>query len=273
MSVGSLDAKVPARAKAAGAFNEEHVVEVRHWSDRLFSFRTTRQPSFRFDSGQFAMIGLLLEGRPLLRAYSMASGYYEDFLEFYSIKVPDGPLTSRLQHIQAGETVLVGRKPTGTLLLGSLKPGRRLYLLSTGTGIAPFSSLIKDPEVYERFENVVLAHGCRRVVDLDYGIDTVLKIREDALLGEYAVRQLLYYPTATREPYRNQGRLTEAVSNGRLWTSLALPPLDPEHDRVMICGCTPMLVELVAMLKSRGFCEGSGAAPGDYVIERAFVER
>ena len=276
MSLAESDAPVRAKppgAAKSGALNEERVLEVRHWTDRLFSFRTTRQPSFRFESGQFAMIGLMIEGRPLLRAYSMASANHEDHLEFYSIKVPDGPLTSRLQHIQVGDTVLVGRKPTGTLILANLKPGKQLIMLSTGTGIAPFSALIKDPEVYDRFETVVLAHGCRRVADLAYGIDTVLKVREHEYLGEAATRQLLYYPTVTREPYHNQGRVTDALADGRLWTSLNLPVLDPEHDRVMICGSAEMLTELVAMLKARGFGEGSNAEPGAYVIEKAFVER
>jgi ferredoxin--NADP+ reductase len=262
-----------ARAKPAGAFNEETALEVRHWTDRLFSFRTTRDPAFRFDAGQFAMIGLMADGRPLLRAYSMASASWDEHLEFYSIKVPDGPLTSRLQHIRPGDTVLVGRNPTGTLILGNLRPGRRLYLLSTGTGIAPFMSLIREPEVYERFEHVILTHGCRRAPELDYGLKSVIDVRGHELLGEMAEGKLLNYATVTRDAYHHQGRLTAAIESGHIGRHLGLPPLDPENDRVMICGSAAMLGDLSRMLESRGFAEGSGSRPGDYVIEKAFVER
>ena len=259
--------------KAPGAFNEETVLEVHHWTDRLFSFRTTRNAGFRFDAGQFAMIGLMIDGRPLLRAYSMASASTDEFLEFYSIKVPDGPLTSRLQHIQPGDTVLVGRKPTGTLITGNLLPGKRLYLLSTGTGIAPFMSLIKELEVYERFEHVILAHGCRRAPDLDYGLKTVLDMRGHEVLGEMAEGKLLYYATVTRDAYHHRGRLNEAIESGHVSRTLTLPPLDVANDRVMLCGSAPMLADVARRLESRGFIEGSGAAPGHYVIEKAFVER
>jgi ferredoxin--NADP+ reductase len=272
LQTATMPAALP-RATTSGAFNEETVIEVRHWTDRLFSFRTTRSPSFRFDSGQFAMIGLMVEGKPLLRAYSMASASHEDVLEFYSIKVPDGPLTSRLQHVQLGDTVLVGRKPTGTLIAGNLRPGRRLYLLSTGTGIAPFLALIKDPEVYERFEHVVLVHGCRRAADLDFGIQTVIDVRDHEVIGEMASRQLLYYATVSREAYHHRGRITDALESGHIWQHLTLPPIDRTDDRVMLCGSTGMLGDVAAWLRARGFTEGSGAEPGDYVIEKAFAER
>ncbi len=273
MNIANPDVQPAPRAKPSGAFNEETVLEVRHWTDRLFSFRTTRDAAFRFEAGQFAMIGLMVDGRPLVRAYSMASASYDEFLEFYSIKVPDGPLTSRLQHIAVGDKVLVGRKPTGTLITGNLLPGKRLYLLSTGTGIAPFMSLIKEPEVYERFEHVILAHGCRRAADLDYGLKTVLDVRGHELLGEMAEGKLLYYATVTRDTYHHRGRLPEAIENGHLCRTLTLPQLDRAEDRVMLCGSAPMLSELTRMLEGRGFTEGSGAAPGHYVIEKAFVER
>ena len=219
------------------AFNEERVLSVHHWTDRLFSFTTTRDSSLRFSNGHFTMIGLRKEdGKPLLRAYSIASANYEEHLEFLSIKVPDGPLTSRLQHIQVGDTVIVGRKPTGTLLIDYLLPGKRLYLLSTGTGVAPFLSIIRDPETYERFEQVVLVHG-------------------------------------TREEFRNTGRVTTLLDNGKLAADLGLPPLNPAEDRVMICGSPEMLRDLKAMMESKGFNEGNTTKPGDYVIERAFVEQ
>ena len=260
-------------AKPSGAFNRERVLSVRHYTDRLFSFTTTRDPAFRFENGQFAMIGLEVEGRPLLRAYSIASANYEDDLEFFSIKVPDGPLTSRLQHIVAGDTVLVGRKPTGTLVQSSLLPGRRLYLLSSGTGLAPFAGIIKDPEIYERYETVVLVHGCRQVAELAFGTDVVHRVLTDEFLGEMAAGKLVHYPTVTREAYRNQGRVTDLIESGRLFADLGLPALDPAHDRVMICGNPQMLADLRTILDARGFREGSGSLPAAYVIEKAFVER
>lgn len=266
-------APTPAPKKASGAFNRETVTHVRQYTDRLFMFRATRDPAFRFENGQFAMIGLEIDGRPLLRAYSMASANYEEELEFYSIKVENGPLTSRLRRIQVGDSVLVGRKPTGTLVQSSLLPGKRLYLLSTGTGIAPFASIVKDPDVYDRYETIVLVHGCRQVAELQYGLDLVEAVKADEFLGEYARPKLLHYPTATREPFVNSGRITAAIESGDLFAKLALPALDPATDRVMICGGPEVLSDLQTALEARGFEEGSGGRPASYVIEKAFVER
>nr|WP_297351389.1 ferredoxin--NADP reductase [uncultured Caldimonas sp.] len=255
------------------AFNEERVLSVRHWTDRLFSFTTTRDQAFRFQNGHFTMIGLKVDGKPLLRAYSVASPNYEEHLEFFSIKVPDGPLTSRLQHLKEGDTILVGRKPTGTLLLDYLLPGKRLYLLSTGTGLAPFLSIIRDPETYERYEKVVLVHGTREVAELAYQDLITKDLPEHEFLGELAAGKLMYYPTVTREPYVNRGRITTLIESGKLCNDLHLPQLDREHDRVMICGSPQMLKDLKHMLDERGFHEGNTSKPGDYVIERAFAEQ
>lgn len=251
----------------------ETVLEVRHWTDRLFSFTTTRDPAFRFRSGQFTMIGLPVEGRPLLRAYSLASATHEDRLEFFSIKVPDGPLTSRLQDLREGDSLLVGRRPTGTLLLDNLLPGRRLYLLATGTGLAPFVSLIKEPEAYERFEQVILVHGCREVAELAYGEAVVRDVLSHELLGEIAEGRLLHYPTVTREPYHNRGRITDLMASGRLFEDLGLPPLDPEHDRAMLCGSPQMIRDIKDLLEGKAFAEGAGHRPSHYVVEKAFAER
>jgi ferredoxin--NADP+ reductase len=253
--------------------NQERVLDVHHWNESLFSFTTTRDPSLRFRNGHFVMIGLEVEGRPLLRAFSFASANYDDHLEFYSIKVPDGPLTSRLRNIKPGDPILVGRKPTGTLLLDHLLPGKRLYLLGSGTGLAPFMSLVRDPDAYERFEHIVLAHSVRRVSDLGYRRTIEEELPQHELVGEQVRRQLLYYPTVTREPFRNQGRLTTLVHTGKLAADLGLPDLDPEHDRVMICGSPGLLADFIAILRARGFEEGSSDASGHYVIERAFVEK
>jgi ferredoxin--NADP+ reductase len=255
------------------ALCEEQVVGVHHWTDRLFSFKTTRSATFRFINGQFTMIGMPIGDRPLLRAYSMVSSNYEDVLEFLSIKVPDGPLTSRLQHIEVGDRILVGSKPTGTLVQDSLLPGCTLYLAATGTGLAPFMSIIKDPEVYARFETVVLIHGCRRVSDLAYSEMIEHHLPADEFVGEEVRAKLRYYPTVTREPFRHTGRITQLMGSGKLPSDLGLPPLDPAQDRVMICGGPSMLGDMVALLERRGFEEGSGARPGSYVIEKAFVER
>ncbi len=271
-AVEKIEAAAPPK-KPSGAFNRERVTYVRQFTDRLFTFRTTRDPSFRFENGQFVMIGLEVDGRPLLRAYSMASANYEEELEFYSIKVENGPLTSRLQHINVGDTVLVGRKPTGTLVQSSLLPGKRLYLFSTGTGVAPFASVIKDPDVYDRYEKIVLVHGCRQISELEYGADIVKTAHESEFLGEYAREKLAHYPTVTREPYVNNGRITAAIESGRLFETLGVPALDPAHDRVMICGGPQVLVDLQNLLDARGFEEGSGGAPASYVIEKAFAER
>ncbi len=272
-AAAKIDAVVPQPKKSSGAFNRETVTFVRQFTDRLFTFRTTRDPAFRFENGQFVMIGLEVDGRPLLRAYSMASANYEEELEFYSIKVENGPLTSRLQHVKVGDSVLVGRKPTGTLVQSSLLPGKRLYLLSTGTGVAPFASVIKDPDVYDRYEKIVLVHGCRQISELEYGADIVKAAHESEFLGEYAREKLVHYPTVTREPYVNNGRITAAIESGRLFETLGVPALDPAHDRVMICGGPQVLVDLQNLLDARGFEEGTGGKPASYVIEKAFAER
>lgn len=255
------------------AFLEERVLSVHHWTDRLFTFTTTRDPALRFSNGHFAMIGLRLNGKPLLRAYSIASPNYEEHLEFLSIKVEEGPLTSHLQHIQVGDTIIVGKKPTGTLLIDYLTPAKRLYLLSTGTGLAPFLSIIRDPETYEKFESVVVVHGVRQVDELAYHDLIVDHLPRHEFLGEMISRQLRYYPTVTRETYRNMGRVTTLIENGKLFKDLGLPPLNPEQDRVMLCGSPGMLSDLKHMLESRGFVEGNTSTPGDFVIERAFVEK
>jgi len=255
------------------AFNEERVLSVHHCTDRLFTFTTTRDPSLRFSNGHFTMIGLRVNDKPLLRAYSIVSANHEEHLEFLSIKVPDGPLTSRLQHIRVGDTVIVGRKPTGTLLIDYLNPGKRLYLLATGTGLAPFMSIIRDPDTYERFEQVILVHGVRQVDELAYHEFLTRHLPEHEFLGDMVKRQLRYYPTVTRESYEHMGRVTELMESGKLFADLGLPRLDPAQDRAMICGSPAMLRDLKAMLEARGFKEGNTSKPGDFVIERAFVEQ
>ncbi len=251
----------------------ETVTGVRHWTDTLFSFTATRDPSFRFLSGQFTMIGLQVDGKPLLRAYSMASAHYEEQLEFFSIKAPNGPLTSRLQHLRPGDPILVGRKPVGTLVQDSLTPGRTLFLLGTGTGLAPFVSIIKDPDVYDRFERIVLVHGCRHVAELAYGEKIVASLPGNEYIGELARPKLLYYPTVTREPFRHRGRITELLASRTLTEDLGLPPLGPADDRVMLCGSPAFLTDMVTLLDGAGFAEGSHSTPGQYVIEKAFVEK
>lgn len=255
------------------AFFEEKVLTVHHWTDRLFSFTTTRNPALRFSNGHFTMIGLRQEnGKPLLRAYSIASANYEEYLEFLSIKVQDGPLTSQLQHIQPGDTIVVGKKPTGTLLIDYLKPAKNLYLFGTGTGLAPWMSIIRDPETYERFEKVVLVHGVRQANELAYRDYITKDLPQHEYLGEIVQAQLLYYPTVTREPFERQGRIPQLVESGQMARELGLPDLNPETDRVMICGSPAMLRDLKELCEKRGFVEGSTTTPGDYVIERAFVE-
>jgi ferredoxin--NADP+ reductase len=256
------------------AIGSERVLAVHHWTDTQFSFTTTRDRGLRFENGQFVMVGLAVEGRPLLRAYSIASPNYEEHLEFLSIKVPDGPLTSKLRHVREGDEVLVSRKPTGTLLLRDLKPGERLYLLGTGTGAAPFLSLIGDPEVYERFRVVVLVHGVRWARETDVVRHRIETLKRHELLGPLLRAQLRYYPTVTREPHANRGRLTTLIESGRLTRALDLPPLDPAADRVMVCGSPAMLGDTSKHLDARGFrIAPRSGEPGDYVIERAFVAR
>lgn len=255
------------------AFLEARVLSVHHWTDKLFSFTTTRDPALRFSNGHFTMIGLRTEGKPILRAYSIASANYEEHMEFLSIKVPDGPLTSRLQHLKVGDSIIVGKKPTGTLLIDYLLPGKNLYLLSTGTGLAPFMSIVRDPATYEKFERVVLVHGVREVHELAYREYLTQELPAHEFLGEMVTQQLSYYPTVTREAFVNQGRVTTLLENGKIQQDLGLPPLDPVQDRVMICGSPEMLRDLKHMMESRGFKEGNTTTPGDFVIERAFAEQ
>jgi ferredoxin--NADP+ reductase len=256
------------------AFNTERVTSVHHWNDTLFSFKTTRDPALRFHNGHFVMIGLEVEGKPLLRAYSIASANYEEHLEFLSIKVQDGPLTSRLQHLKEGDSILVSRKPVGTLIVDDLMPGKNLYLFGTGTGLAPFMSIIKDPEVYDRFEKVVLVHGVRWVSELAYADFITNELPANEFIGDIIAEKLIYYPTVTREPFRNQGRITDLIENGKLCADIGLPQLNRETDRAMLCGSPHMLNDISAMLDVRGFRVSPHTGdPGDYVVERAFVEK
>jgi ferredoxin--NADP+ reductase len=254
-------------------FNQESVLSVHHWTETLFSFTTTRDPSFRFRNGEFTMIGLKVGEKPLLRAYSVASANYEDRLEFFSIKVPDGPLTSRLQHLKEGDEIIVSRKATGTLVIDNLESGRNLYLIGTGTGLAPFLSVIKDPETYDRFEKIVLLHGCRHVAELAYGEMITQTLPKDDLIGELVRTKLIYYPTVTRDPFHNRGRITDLMAQGKLYEDIGLPPLDAESDRAMICGSPALMDEMKAMLLSKGLTEGNHGEPGQFVIEKAFAER
>lgn len=259
------------------ALATERVLDVRHWNDSLFSFRTTRDAALRFRNGHFVMIGLpdaAHGGKPLLRAYSIASASYEDHLEFFSIKVQGGPLTSRLQHLKPGDDIIVSRKPTGTLLVDDLLPGKNLYLLSTGTGLAPFLSIIRDPETYERFGKIVLVHGVRQVSDLAYHDYLTQELPDHEFLGERVRAQLVYYPTATREPFRYTGRLTELINSGKLFADVGLPSFTPDDDRAMLCGSPQMLADTRALLDARGFQVSPHiGTPGHYVFERAFVEK
>ena len=248
----------------------ETVRSVHHWTDRMFSFRTTRPASFRFRSGEFAMIGLMVDGKPLLRAYSMASPAWDDEIEFFSIKVQDGPLTSRLQHIKVGDQIIVGKKPTGTLVLDALEGGKRLFMFATGTGIAPFASLIREPETYERFDEVILVHTCREVAELAYGKALVADLPEDPLCGEHCAR-LTHVTSCTREDYPLQGRITTLIEAGELFEAIGGPPLDPATDRVMICGSLDMNNDVKALIENAGLSEGSNAAPSQFVVEKAFV--
>lgn len=254
------------------AYTEETVLHVKHYTDRLFTFSTTRERGFRFRSGEFVMLGLMINGKPLLRAYSIASPEWDEKLDFYSIKVEDGPLTSVLADIKVGDKVLVGTKPVGTLVLDALTPSKRLYMLATGTGIAPFASLIRDPNTYERYEQVILTQTCRQVAELQYGYDLVRETLEDPLVGEYLrAGQLIHDAAATREPHTHTGRLTERVADGSFFKDYGLPEFNPETDRAMICGSLAMSVEFKKMFEDRGFVEGSVSTPGQYVYEKSFV--
>lgn len=250
----------------------EKVTHVHHWNDTLFSFKTTRDMGFKFENGHFTMIGLKQDGRPLLRAYSIVSANYEEELEFFSIKVPDGPLTSKLQHLQVGDEVLVNSKSTGTLTVGNMLPGKNLYLFSTGTGLAPFLSIIRDPECYEAFDKIILTHGVRSVSELAYQDLITDSLPDNEYFGEEVRDKLIYYPSVTREDFRFQGRITDLIESGKLFTDVGMPPLDPEVDRAMLCGSPAMLKDTTAILDKLGFRETRHGDLGTYVIERAFVE-
>jgi len=258
----------------SNAPTEEKVLSVEHFTDRLFRFEISRPSSFRFRSGEFIMIGLPKtedQKRPIMRAYSVASPSWDDKLEFYSIKVPDGPLTSRLQKIQEGDTVLLGRKPVGTLVLDALLPGKRLYMFSTGTGIAPFASLIRDPETYERYDQVILTHTCRQKAELSYGLRLVNDLKDDPLVGEMVGDKLLHVASLTREEYPLKGRITTLIKSGELFKNAGTPTLNPEEDRVMICGSKDMIDDTAALVETFGLKEGSNSQPAEFVVEKSFV--
>ena len=248
------------------------VTSVKHWTDRLFSFRVTRPASLRFRSGEFVMIGLLGDnGKPLLRAYSIASPNWDEELEFYSIKVPDGPLTSKLQHINVGDQIILRPKPVGTLVHDALLPGNRIWFLATGTGLAPFASLMRDPETYEKYDQVIMMHTCRELAELEYGRQLVEDLKNDELIGELAADKLLYYPTTTRETSAHMGRITDNLLSGKVFADLGLPPMDAEHDRAMVCGSLAFNHDVKAVLEKFGLREGANSEPLEYVVEKAFV--
>ena len=265
-----------AAALAKTAFPDaQTVTQVRHWTDRLFSFRCTRPQSLRFRSGEFVMIGLMDESgpkpKPILRAYSIASPNWDEELEFYSIKVPDGPLTSRLQHIEIGDRIILRPKPVGTLVHDALLPGERLWLFSTGTGFAPFASLLRDPETYERFERVIVTHTCRDVAELGYSRELVADLRSDPLIGEFVGDKLTYYPTTTREPSEKMGRITDLLRSGELLRDVGVDSFDAATDRAMVCGSMGLNLDLKEILEGFGLREGANSEPAEYVVEKAFV--
>lgn len=248
------------------------VTAVQHWTDRLFSFRVSRPQSLRFRSGEFVMIGLMGDnGKPLLRAYSIASPNWDEELEFYSIKVPDGPLTSKLQHIKVGDEIILRPKPVGTLVHDALLPGKRLWFLATGTGIAPFASLMRDPETYEKYDQVIMMHTCRNADELEYGRKLVEDLKNDELIGEMVEGKLLYYPTTTREETAQMGRITDNLSSGKVFEDLGLPKMNPKEDRAMVCGSLAFNVDVKAVLEGFGLREGANSEPLEYVVEKAFV--
>jgi ferredoxin--NADP+ reductase len=268
----AIETRAPALLPENPAFLTAKVLWVRHWNEHLFSFAIERPASFRFRSGEFVMIGLAGEKKPLVRAYSIASPHYAEELEFLSIKVEDGPLTSRLQLIQPGDDIYLGKKPTGTLVLDALLGGKRLFMLSTGTGLAPFLSLMRDPDVYSAYDQVIVVHSVRRVSDLAYQDEMDGRLAEDPLVADEAAAQFHYVPTVTREPFRNTARIGALIDDGTLFAGLSgAGTLDPETDRVMLCGSTEMIRDFAQLLEAKGFVEGSNANPGTFVIERAFV--
>ncbi len=261
-----------AKAPAPAIPDAQTVTEVKHWTDRLFSFRVTRPRSLRFRSGEFVMIGLPDDnGKPILRAYSIASPAWDDELEFYSIKVPDGPLTSRLQHIKPGDQIILRPKPVGTLVLDALLPGKRLWFFATGTGIAPFASLMRDPDTYERYDEVIMMHTCREVADLEYGRQLVASLPDDPLIGEFVEGKLRYYPTTTREKSERMGRITDNLKSGKVFADLGIDGISPETDRAMVCGSLAFNMDMKEILEGYGLREGANSDPAEYVVEKAFV--
>ena len=255
----------------------QRVTFVKHWTDRLFSFRVTRPASLRFRSGEFVMIGLMGDnGKPLLRAYSIASPSWDEELEFYSIKVQDGPLTSKLQHIQVGDEIILRPKPVGTLVHDALLPGKRIWFFATGTGFAPFASLLREPQTYEDYDEVIITHTCREVAELDYGRTLIDEIRQDELLreliGDGFADKIRYYPTTTREPSPKMGRITDLMRAGTVFEDLGVPPLSPECDRAMVCGNLAFNLEIKDMLEGYGLVEGANSNPQHYVVEKAFLD-
>ena len=269
----SLDDVLQVKKATPTLPDAQQVTSVTHYTDRLFAFRCTRPQSLRFRSGEFVMIGLMGEnGKPLLRAYSIASPSWDEELEFYSIKVPDGPLTSRLQHIQPGDALILRPKPVGTLVLDALLPGKRLWMLATGTGIAPFASLLRDPETWEKYAQVIVMHTCREAAELTYGRDLIEALPEDPLIGELVGDKLLYYPATTREPSANMGRVTDNLKSGKVFSDLGIAPLDPATDRAMVCGSLEFNKDIKAILEASGLREGANSEPAEYVVEKAFVD-
>lgn len=272
MSETALMSDAPEKPAKPHLPDAQTVTAVHHWTDRLFSFRVTRPRSLRFRSGEFVMIGLLGDnGKPLLRAYSIASPAWDDELEFYSIKVPDGPLTSKLQHIKVGDEIILRPKPVGTLVHDALLPGSRLWLLATGTGFAPFASLLREPETWEKYGQVIMMHTCREVAELEYGKALVEGLAGDPLIGEMVAGKLHYYPTTTREPFPTMGRITDNLTSGKVFADLGLAPMDPEEDRAMVCGSLAFNHDVKAVLENFGLREGANSEPQEFVVEKAFV--
>ncbi|RUS60001.1 ferredoxin--NADP reductase [Pseudorhodobacter sp. E13] len=264
--------EAPVKAAKPHLPDAQVVTAVKHWTDRLFSFRVTRPQSLRFRSGEFVMIGLMGDnGKPLLRAYSIASPNWDEELEFYSIKVPDGPLTSKLQHINVGDEIILRPKPVGTLVHDALLPGKRVWFLATGTGIAPFASLMRDPETYEKYDSVIMMHTCRTADELEYGRQLVEDLKNDELIGEMVEGKLHYYPTTTREDTAHMGRITDNLTSGKVFADLGLPPMNPAEDRAMVCGSLDFNIDVKAVLEGFGLREGANSEPKEYVVEKAFV--
>jgi ferredoxin--NADP+ reductase len=259
--------------KSATAQRFQQVTAIRHWNDRLFSFRVTRPENLRFRSGEFTMIGLpdTQTGKPLQRAYSIASPAWDEELEFYSIKVPDGPLTSKLKNIRIGDQIVVQSKPVGSLVLDALLPGKRLYMFATGTGIAPFASIVRDPDLYQQFDQIILTHTCRHIEELGYSQDLMKHLPADPLVGELVANRVRYYPSITQEAFTPQGRITQLLQSGQLFRDLNVPPLSAETDRVMICGSMGLNKDMKAICIEHGLIEGSNSRPGSFVMEKAFV--